>query len=170
MDDDDFDFTVLNIAQCMFQSLDCALYICLYNDVQIFQFPFLDPVEDIVQGNLCSLLFFHLSLGQAGFCHAAGNMFFRSIHDIPGVGYVVQAQHFYRRGRRCLLHLFPTVIHHGSYLAIAGTGQDGITDVQRTSVNEDSSYRASAFIQLGFNDGAVSRQIRVCLQFQHICD
>ena len=168
MDDDHFHFIVLDLGESLFQGLDGALHIGFHHDVQILQFPFLDPVEDIVQGNLGLLLFFHLLLGQAFFRHGPGHMFFAGIQDIPSFRHVVEPQDFHRGGRQSLFHLFAPVIDHGPDFAVAGASQDGIPDMQGAPVDEHGSYRASALIQLGFDDGAMGRQVGVGLQFQHI--
>ena len=168
MHDDHFHFIVLDLAQGLFQSLDGALHVGLHHDVQVFQFAFLDPVEDIVQGDLGFLLFFFLGLGHPLFSHTPGNVFVTGIHDVPGLGHIIQAQDFHRGGRQRLFHLFTPVVHHGTDLAVAGTDQDGVPDVQGAPVDQHRSHRASALIQLGFDDGTVGRQFRVGFQFQHI--
>ena len=161
-------FAVLDVAQGVFQSLDGALYVCLDYNVQFLQFPFLNPVEDIVQGYFGLLLFFHLHFGQTFFCNASGSMLISGIHDITGGRHIIKAQYFYRGGRQCFLYLFAPVVDHGPDLAVGSAGQDAVPNMQGAPVNQHSGYRASALIQFGFDHSTVSRQFGVGLQFQHI--
>ena len=141
------------------------MYVGLNNDVQFLQFAFFDPAEDIIQRNLSGLLLFRLGFGNTFLCYAAGNLFLCRIQDITGLRNFVQTQNFYRCGRTCLADFLPPIIDQGPDTSVGRSGDDIITDGQRAALYQYGSYRATAFIQLGFYDSAMSRQLRIGFQF-----
>ena len=168
MDNGNLNLIVFDFLQGCLQCFDGTLNVSLNNDVQLFDFAFFNALEQVIQRNLgVQLDFLFLLLGNTFFSNAAGSLFIGAVQNIAGSRYIVQAQYLYRGRRQSLLNLFATVIDHCTNLTIGGAGNNGITDMQSTALYQYGSNRAAAFIQLCFDDGAVSRQIRVSLQLLH---
>ena len=56
------------------------------------------------------------------------------------------------------------VVHHGAHTAYRRAGNDDIALAERAVLHEDSHNRAAAFVEAGFDDGALRGAVRIGLE------
>ena len=81
---------------------------------------------------------------------------------------IIKAQHLYRNRRTCLLHILTTVVQHSTNLTVSSTGHNGITNAESTRLNQYSSYRTTALVQLCLDNNTTSLTLWISLQLLHL--
>ena len=115
-------------VQCLYG----ALHVSLHHDIQVLQLSLLNLVEQVIQRNLLGVNHLIALLLHALLSNGTGLLLLQGCQLITGGRHIVQAQHLYRHGRACLLHVLAPVVEHGAYLAVGSASHDGVTDAQGT--------------------------------------
>src|SRR4029077_7759788 len=88
----------------------------------------------------------------------------QAVAGIRGPG---EAEHFDRRGRSCGLDRFPGIGNKRADTAPFGAGHDDIAGMQGAALNENGCHWPSATVELGFDDSAFCRPVRIGLEIQN---
>ena len=125
-------------------------------------------MEQVIQGNFgIEFHFVFFTFSNAFFSYATCSSFIGGVKNVTCTGNVVKTEHFDRSGRTSFFNFFTTVVNHCTNFTISSAGNDGVTNMESTALYQYGSYRATTFIQLGFNYGTTSRKVRVSFQFLH---
>ena len=165
------DFVIGQFQKALLQSFHRPLYIGFDNQVQFLQFTFLNFTEKIVQrhllagiGNQAFLIFRDKGLRKVSRILLA----FRRHNDFTGIRNTVQTDNFYRHGRAGFLNRSVLVIAHQTDLAEELSGCHRISRMQRTLLNQNSSYRTASFIQLCLDHKTSCTAVRVRTQLHNV--
>ena len=71
-------------------------------------------------------------------------------------------------GRTCGIDLLTSVVRHNTNSADRGAGDNYITRPERTVLNKECRYRASALIKSRFDDNALTGSVRVSLKLGNL--
>ena len=88
---------------------------------------------------------------------------------VTGVGHGLQAQDLNGVGGTGLGDGAALGVEHGADAAVGEAGDKRIAHVQGTAGHEHSSDRAAALVELGLEDVAGGKGVRVGLELEHIC-
>ena len=171
VNDGDADLFALDGLQGLYERFDGALDIRFDDNVEFLHFAFLDLFEDVVKGDLLDTsLFLFLRTGCADLSDISSLLFIHDKEVVAGFRHAVHAEDLDRDRRFRTLHLAAVFIVHRTDAAPALAGQDAVTDMEGTVLDKDAHDRASAFIQLGFDDDAVCFAVRIGLELLHFSD
>jgi len=158
-------FLVAQFFQRLAHCLHAALHVRLDNQIELFNIPFFDLIEQIVQRSLCA----GLKLIRLNFIPAllhnlsAQLVVVRAVENISGVGHVVKAQHLHGHRRPRFFHALSLSVHHGADAAARCAGHYGIAHPQRTVLHQNGGHRPSALIQPGLHNRASGLFVRISL-------
>ena len=87
---------------------------------------------------------------------------------IARLRHFIQTQNFHWHGRPCRFQRTAFIVEHCANTSLRGPYNEEITYMQRTCLHQQSGYRTSAFIQLGFDYLSFGVAVRICFQFRHL--
>ncbi len=163
--------SLLDGLQGLYERFDRALDIRFDDNVEFLISP------SLIFSKMLSRVTFWTLLCSSSFARDAADLSDISsllfIHDkevVAGFRHAVHAEDL-DRDSGWTLHLAAVFIVHRTDAAPALAGQDAVTDMRRVEfLDKDAHDRASAFIQLGFDDDAVCFAVRIHLGFLHFSD
>ena len=168
VDDGNTDFVALNAHEGLAQGFDGTLDVAFDDERQFLQFTLLDLVEQVIQGNFgIDVELGRTFLFQAFFGNRTSRLFVGDVEDVASFRHVIEAEDFDRNRRFGFLDAFAAFVVHGADLTKAGADDDCIADAESPFLDEDGSDRTAAFIQLGFDNNALGRTVRVGLEVLH---
>ncbi len=86
---------------------------------------------------------------------------------VTGLRRALKAEDFHRHRRTGFLHMLATVVDQCAHAAPFATGDEDVTRMQRTRLNQNGCNRTTATIELGFDDNAFSRTRRISLEIKN---
>ena len=79
-------------------------------------------------------------------------LFGYNLGRLTGFRCAIQAQHFQRNRRAGFFDWLTILIDHRPHTTKVGTGQQHVTDLQLTTLNQNGSNGTATFLDTGFND------------------
>jgi hypothetical protein len=101
--------------------------------------------------------------------HTAQLIVFHGKHFITGGRHLGKAGNFNRHGGTGGLYAFAAIVQHGTHTAGSSTGNNVVTNLQRTVLQQHGGQRTAGLIQLGFDNNAGSHTVGIGTERQHVC-
>ena len=143
----------------------------LQDDPELLGLPFLELVEEILQGRLLA----GARLRDGGVPRLLddrpGRLLVRDdAQDVARLRHLAEPQHE-RRGRRAgLLDPLPGRVLERLDLAVGLADHDDVADPEGARLDDDGGHRAAALVQLGLDDRPDRLALRVCLELLEVGD
>ena len=87
---------------------------------------------------------------------------------IAGLGRRVEAQHLDRHRRTGRVDVLALVVDERAHAAPGHAGDDDVADLQRAALDEHGADRAAAALELGLDDDAFGRAVRIGLELENL--
>ena len=170
VDHPDTDLLVGDLLQAGLYCLGGALNIGLDDDIEILHLTGLDLAEQILQADLLDRrIGLGLLLGLALLYQLTGQTLVgHGVEGIACAGHFAQAGDLHRHRGTSLGEAAALVVHHGPDTAHGSTGNDNISLMESTILNQQSSHRATALVQTGLDDRTGGGTVGVSLQLRHL--
>ena len=172
MDDLDHNLLIWKLDKTLLNSFNWTLYICLYDDIKLLHVAWLNLWEQIIKWHLCLCILDELILLLWNICvrECLCLLLWIACHKCLSCWrHTVESKYLYRCRRLSLLYSAALVINHGSYLTIAASTCDWISDMECSFLYKHCGNRTTAFIKLCFNYETSCVSIRISLELEHLC-
>ena len=170
MDRVDADLGLIHLVERILKGLDGTLDVGLDDQVELLDLGVGDGLEEILERHvLHAALLLDAGLERALLGELARvAVVLEHAELVTGVGHGLQAQDLDGVGRTGLGDGAALGVEHGADAAIGEAGNQRIAHVQGTAGHEHGSDRAAALIELGLEDVAGGKGVRVGLELEHV--
>ena len=170
MDRVDADLGLIHLVERVLKGLDGTLDVGLDDQVELLDLGVGDGLEEVLERHvLHAALLLDASLERALLGELARvAVVLEHAELVTGVGHGLQAQDLDGVGRTGLGDGAALGVEHGADAAIGEAGNQRIAHVQGTAGHEHGSDRAAALIELGLEDVARGKGVRVGLKLEYV--
>ena len=170
MDRVDADLGLIHLVERVLKGLDGTLDVGLDDQVELLDLGVGDGLEEVLERHvLHAALLLDASLERALLGELARvAVVLEHAELVTGVGHGLQAQDLDGVGRTGLGDGAALGVEHGADAAIGEAGNQRIAHVQGTAGHEHGSDRAAALVELGLEDVAGGKGVRVGLELEHV--
>ena len=173
-DDVDRDLVLGQLGDLVLERLGGAGDVGLDEQVELLELARLDVLEDVLQRALAAraarvLLLLEALLALVGELARAAVVLDRA-DVLAGLGDAVEAERLDRIAGVGLLDALAGEVVHRAHAAPVGARDERVADAQRAALDEDRDDRAAARVELGLDDDAGRRRVRVGLELLELGD
>ena len=168
VEDVDRDLVLRQLGDLVLERLDRAGDVGLEDEVELLELALLDVLKTSSSETLrperrASASVFRRCARSCASCAGAA-VVLDDADVLAGLGDAVEAEHLDRVAGQRLLDARAGVVVHRADAAPVGAGDERVADLQRAALDEQRHDRAAARVELGLDDDAGRRRVRVGLE------